>query len=115
MRALRDLEYARPDGKPQRLDLYLPEKASGPLPLIVWIHGGGFTPDGALNYDGTKLAANGIVVVTINYRLGAFGFLAHPALASHPGGPSGNYGLTDQQAALRWIRHNMTSTPPGSG
>ena len=59
----------------------------GGLPVLVWIHGGGFTQDGALNYDGTKLAANGIVVVTINYRLGAFGFLAHPALASHPGGP----------------------------
>ena len=53
-------------------------------PVLVWIHGGGFTQDGALNYDGTKLAANGIVVVTINYRLGALGFLAHPALASRP-------------------------------
>jgi para-nitrobenzyl esterase len=77
------------------------------LPVLVWIHGGGLTQDGALNYDGTKLAANGMVVVTINYRLGAFGFLAHPALASHPGGPSGNYGLMDQQAALRWVRHNI--------
>ena len=57
--------------------------------------------------DGTKLAANGIVVVTINHRLGAFGFLAHPALASHPGGPSGNYGLMDQQAALRWVQDNI--------
>ncbi len=77
------------------------------LPVLVWIHGGGFTQDGALNYDGTKLAANGVVVVTINYRLGAFGFLAHPALASHPGGPSGNYGLMDQQAALRWVQQNI--------
>ena len=76
-------------------------------PVLVWIHGGGFTQDGALNYDGAKLAANGIVVVTINYRLGALGFLAHPALASRPGGPAGNYGLMDQQEALRWVKHNI--------
>jgi para-nitrobenzyl esterase len=76
-------------------------------PVLVWIHGGGFTQDGALNYDGSKLAADGIVVVTINYRLGALGFLAHPALASRPDGPAGNYGLMDQQAALRWVRHDI--------
>ena len=76
-------------------------------PVLVWIHGGGFTQDGALNYDGTKLAADGVVVVTINYRLGALGFLAHPALASRPGGPAGNYGLMDQQAALRWVKHDI--------
>ncbi len=76
-------------------------------PVLVWIHGGGFTQDGALDYDGAKLAADGIVVVTINYRLGALGFLAHRALASRPGGPSGNYGLMDQQAALRWVRHDI--------
>ena len=76
-------------------------------PVLVWIHGGGFTQDGARNYDGSKLAAAGAVVVTINYRLGALGFLAHPALASRPGGPAGNYGLMDQQAALRWVRHNI--------
>jgi para-nitrobenzyl esterase len=76
-------------------------------PVLVWIHGGGFTEDGALNYDGTKLAAAGIVVVTINYRLGALGFLAHPALAARPGGSAGNYGLMDQQAALRWVKHNI--------
>jgi len=77
-------------------------------PVVVWIHGGGFTQDGALNYDGSKLAANGVVVVTINYRLGVFGFLAHPALAKRPGGPAGNYGLMDQQAALRWVRHEIS-------
>ena len=76
-------------------------------PVLVWIHGGGLTQDGALNYDGTKLAAQGAVVVTINYRLGALGFLAHPALADRPGGATGNYGLMDQQAALRWVRHNI--------
>jgi para-nitrobenzyl esterase len=76
-------------------------------PVLVWIHGGGFTQDGALNYDGAKLAANGIVVVTLNYRLGVFGFLAHRALASR-GRPAGNYGLMDQQAALRWVKHDIT-------
>ena len=75
--------------------------------MLVWIHGGGLTEDGARNYDGTKLAANGVVVVTINYRLGALGFLAHPALAPRPGGPAGNYGLMDQQAALRWVQDNI--------
>jgi para-nitrobenzyl esterase len=76
-------------------------------PVLVWIHGGGLTLDGARNYDPTKLAADGTVVVTINYRLGALGFLAHPALASHPGGPAGNYGLMDQQTALRWVQRNI--------
>ena len=76
------------------------------LPVLVWIHGGGFTQDGSLNYDGTKLAAHGIVVVTINYRLGALGFLAHPALAASDGS-AGNYGLMDQQAALRWVQANV--------
>jgi para-nitrobenzyl esterase len=82
-------------------------RPSAHRPVLVWIHGGGFTQDGALNYDGAKLAANGIVVVTMNYRLGALGFLAHPALAARPGGPAGNYGLMDQQAALRWVKHNI--------
>ena len=72
--------------------------------MLVWIHGGRFTLGAGRDYDGTKLAALGIVVVTINHRLGALGFLAHPALASRPGGPSGNYGLMDQQAALRWVQ-----------
>ena len=80
---------------------------SGHRPVLVWIHGGGLVQDGARNYDGSKLAADGAVVVTINYRLGALGFLAHPALASHPGGPAGNYGLMDQQAALRWVQRNI--------
>jgi para-nitrobenzyl esterase len=76
-------------------------------PVLVWIHGGGLTLDAGRNYDGSKLAADGTVVVTINYRLGALGFLAHPALASRPGGSAGNYGLMDQQAALRWVQRNI--------
>ena len=82
-------------------------RSSAMRPVLVWIHGGGLTQDGARNYDATQLAAAGAVVVTINYRLGALGFLAHPALAHRPGGPSGNYGLMDQQAALRWVQDNI--------
>ena len=76
-------------------------------PVLVWIHGGGFVTGAGSQYDATKLAADGTVVVTINYRLGALGFLAHPALASRPGGPAGNYGLMDQQAALNWVHNNI--------
>jgi para-nitrobenzyl esterase len=75
-------------------------------PVLVWIHGGGFTQDAARNYIGSKFARRGLVVVTVNYRLGALGFLAHPALATHHG-TAGNYGLMDQQAALRWVRQNI--------
>ncbi len=90
------------------LNVYTPTlHRDGERPVLVWIHGGGFTEDGARNYDGSKLAADGTVVVTINYRLGALGFLAHPALAQRPGGPAGNYGLMDQIAALRWVKHNI--------
>ena len=92
------------------LNVYAPTVGNndqGGRPVLVWIHGGGLVQDGARNYDGTKLAADGAVVVTINYRLGALGFLAHPALASRPGGPAGNYGLMDQQAALRWVQRNI--------
>jgi para-nitrobenzyl esterase len=82
-------------------------RRDGDRPVLVWIHGGGFSEDGARNYDGSKLAADGTVVVTINYRLGALGFLAHPALARRPGGSAGNYGLMDQLAALGWVRRNI--------
>ena len=92
------------------LNVYTPAAANsgeGSRPVLVWIHGGGLTQDAGRNYDPAKLAADGIVVVTINYRLGALGFLAHPALATRPGGPAGNYGLMDQQAALRWVQANI--------
>jgi para-nitrobenzyl esterase len=92
------------------LNVYTPSLShhhGRPRPVLVWIHGGGFVLDGARDYDPTMLAAEGTVVVTINYRLGALGFLSHPALASRPGGPSGNYGLMDQQAALRWVQRNI--------
>ena len=86
-------------------------------PVIVWIHGGGLTQDAARNYDGTELAADGAVVVTINYRLGALGFLSHPALASSPGGPSGNYGLTGSAGgpALGAGEHRAVRRRPPQG
>jgi para-nitrobenzyl esterase len=92
------------------LNVYTPTLGGGDeggLPVLVWIHGGRFTLGAGRDYDGTKLAGDGIVVVTINFRLGVLGFLAHPALASRSGGPSGNYGLMDQQAALRWVQSNI--------
>ncbi|GGO91901.1 carboxylesterase/lipase family protein [Wenjunlia tyrosinilytica] len=78
------------------------------LPVLVWLHGGGNTFGAGSDYDGSVLAARGVVVVTVNYRLGALGFLAHPALSaeSHDRA-SGDYGLMDQQAALRWVRRNI--------
>jgi para-nitrobenzyl esterase len=77
-------------------------------PVMVWIHGGSFVKGSGDIYDARRLATRGdIVVVTINYRLGALGFLAEPALA--PSGAAGNYGLADQQAALRWVRDNIAA------
>jgi para-nitrobenzyl esterase len=73
---------------------------------MVWIHGGSFTGGSGKIYDGRWLVSRGdVIVVTINYRLGTLGFLAHPALGAP--GDVGNYGLQDQQAALRWVRDNI--------
>ena len=80
----------------------------GSLPVMVWIHGGVLVWGESNDYNPAQLVRHGVIVVTINYRLGALGFLAHPALADHPGGPSGNYGLMDQQAALRWVQTNIS-------
>lgn len=82
------------------------------LPVMVWIHGGAFkSGSGSLPiYDGRHLAEKGVVLVTINYRLGALGFLAHRLLSKEsPHGVSGNYGLLDQIAALEWVRDNIAS------
>lgn len=79
-------------------------------PVMVWIHGGGFTQGSGhqAGYDGTELAKRGVVVVTINYRLGALGFMTHPALsAESPNRSSGNYAILDQIAALKWVRDNI--------
>jgi para-nitrobenzyl esterase len=77
--------------------------APGHRPVVVWVHGGGFFMGAGANYDARRFAERGdVVVVTVNYRLGVFGFLGMPGL---PG--SGTFGLADQQAALRWVRANI--------
>ena len=84
-----------------------PEKT---LAVMVWIHGGGFVVGSGAEprYDGSNLASKGIVVVTLNHRLNALGFLAHPELtAESPVRASGNYGLLDLVAALAWVRRNI--------
>jgi para-nitrobenzyl esterase len=81
-------------------------------PVMVWIHGGSHQSGAGSQsiYQANQLVENGVVLVTINYRLGVFGYIAHPALsASDPRGVSGNYGLLDQVAALAWIRDNIES------
>ena len=81
-------------------------------PVMVWIHGGGFIAGAARTplYDGERLAREGVVLVTVNYRLGLLGFFAHPALtAESPHGASGNQGLYDQIAALQWVQDNIAA------
>ncbi|HTW03515.1 MAG TPA: carboxylesterase family protein [Streptosporangiaceae bacterium] len=77
------------------------------LPVMVWVHGGSLLVGESDDYNPAALVQDGVIVVTVNYRLGALGFLADAALASRPGGPSGDYGLMDQQAALRWVQRNI--------
>jgi para-nitrobenzyl esterase len=86
-------------------------RSAAKLPVIVWIHGGGNFSGASDGYDGSKLATGGplgtpTVVVTLNYRLGLLGFLAHPALNAE-GHPFGNYAIMDIQAALRWVQRNI--------
>lgn len=81
--------------------------AGADLPVMVWVHGGALVVGESDDYDATGLVRDGAVVVTINYRLGALGFLAHPALSAEEGGSSGDYGLMDQQEALRWVQANI--------
>lgn len=86
--------------------------SDGSRPVIVFIHGGAFIAGGSSCeiYDGERLAEKGIVFVSVNYRLGIFGFFSHPALsAESPAGTSGNYGLMDQIAALVWIKQNISA------
>jgi para-nitrobenzyl esterase len=90
------------------LNVWTPPVSGERRPVMVWIHGGAFVNGNSGVYDARWLAARGgIVVVTINYRLGTLGFLAHPALG--PAGDVGNYGMADQQAALRWVRDNISA------
>ena len=95
------------------LNVWAPEKpAAAKLPVMVWIHGGGFVNGGSSPavYDGSHFARRGVVFVSFNYRLGRFGFFAHPALTQEAaGGPLGNYGYLDQIAALRWVQKNVAA------
>ncbi len=89
------------------LNVYMPTKA-GNYPVMVWIHGGAFIGgSGGAAYPPDRLVAEGMVVVTLNYRLGALGFLAHPALSDEQDGRSGAYGLLDQRRALQWVQENI--------
>jgi para-nitrobenzyl esterase len=92
------------------LNVWTPAKqADEKLPVMVWIYGGGFMigMTSMPLYDGTKLAQKGVVLVSLGYRVGPFGFLAHPELSRESGKGSGSYGLQDQVAALRWVKDNI--------
>ncbi|MBF0551107.1 MAG: carboxylesterase family protein [Deltaproteobacteria bacterium] len=93
------------------LNIWTPAKSTTEkLPVMVWIHGGAFVAGSGSDeiYDGEALSKKGVVVVTINYRLGVLGFLAHPLLSQEsPDKISGNYGLLDQVAALNWVHRNI--------
>jgi para-nitrobenzyl esterase len=95
------------------LNVWTPAKSSKEkLPVLVYFYGGGFVAgDGSEGrYDGEKMAEKGIVAITVNYRLGLFGFFAHPELTKESGyNGSGNYGLLDQSAALKWVQENIAA------
>jgi para-nitrobenzyl esterase len=102
-----------PDEDCLYLNVWAPEPpAASQLPVMVWIHGGGFVNGGSSPavYDGSAFARRGVVFVSFNYRLGRFGFFAHPALSKEsPGAPVGNYGYLDQIAALQWVQKNVAA------
>jgi para-nitrobenzyl esterase len=93
------------------LNVFAPAHPRAPAPVLVWLHGGGNNAGAGSRryYDGTGFARDGVVLVTLNYRLGRLGFFAHPALtrAAPAGEPLADYGLMDQIAALRWVRRNI--------
>jgi para-nitrobenzyl esterase len=92
------------------LNVWTPAKAATEkLPVMVWIYGGAFAggQTSLPAYDGTRLAEKGVVLVSVSYRVGPFGFFAHPALSKESGHGSGNYGLEDQIAGLQWVKHNI--------
>jgi len=97
------------------LNVYVPTKALESrrhrYPVMIWVHGGGYVEGAGSQSDPTRLVTMGnLIVVTINYRLGALGFLAHPALSAESSyGGSGNYGIMDQQFAMRWVKENIAA------
>ena len=105
---------AQPSEDCLNLDIWIPAKpeVKGKIPVILWYYGGGFVAGSASEprYDGEALARKGVIVVNSNYRLGAFGFLAHPDLTKESGhNASGNYALLDQYAALQWVVKNIAA------
>ncbi len=94
------------------LNIWQPTKVKSGAPVMVWIHGGAFRSGHTASpvYDGSELARRGVVIVSISYRMGILGFLAHPQLsAESPQHVSGNYGLLDQMAALQWVKENIAA------
>ncbi|MBS0331429.1 MAG: carboxylesterase family protein, partial [Proteobacteria bacterium] len=93
-----------------QLNVFAPPHAKG-APVMVWIHGGAHRYGAGWIYGGENFARDGVVVVSINYRLGALGYFAHPALdkPARPADPVGNYGLMDQIAALKWVQRNIAA------
>ncbi|MEU6139580.1 carboxylesterase family protein [Streptomyces sp. NPDC047081] len=91
------------------LNVYVPDGAKADAPVVVWIHGGGNTGGAGQDTDPRRFVGQtGAIVVTVNYRLGALGFLNLPELQAESGNGPGNYGLLDQQAALRWVHSNIS-------
>ena len=104
-----DISFAELSEDCLSVNVYAPAKANK-APVMVWVHGGGFQAGGGSEprHNGEAFAKKGIVLVTINYRLGVFGFLAHADLTKESSAhASGNYGLLDQVAALRWVKDNI--------
>jgi para-nitrobenzyl esterase len=94
------------------LNVWVPEHHAGNLPVLVWIYGGGFVNGGSSPavYDGSQFAKRGLVFVSFNYRVGRFGFFAHPALTKESkDGLLGNYGYMDQIAAMKWVQRNISA------
>jgi para-nitrobenzyl esterase len=106
------MEAVTPDEDCLYLNVWTPAKsANDKLAVMVWIYGGGFTIGGTSVslYDGKNFAKKGVILVSVAYRLGAFGFMAHPELTAEQGGHSGNYGLLDQIAGLQWVKKNIAA------
>ncbi|MFQ6332675.1 carboxylesterase/lipase family protein [Methylophilus sp. 3sh_L] len=90
-------------------NIFTPKEVKTPLPVMVWIHGGGNFNGSGSHYDGSKLVRDGnTVVVTFNYRVNIFGFFAHPAITAE-GHANSNYGIMDQQQLLRWVKQNIAN------
>src|SRR5690606_9880831 len=94
------------------LNIWTPAKKAGEkLPVMVWLYGGAYNEGGgnALFSEGDNLAAKGVVMVTLNYRVAGFGFFSHPELTAEGGGAAGNQGLSDAIQAFKWLKANVAA------